>query len=120
MPWRKHSLNMISLPTRPFPSSKGEPDVEVQDLIPLDFGLVLIVPNQCCQTGIDPAHRQQFPIPGPGGHRPVLTGADLLTIGVYRAGHQNLMELADELLGQRLHHTIQDIVDAMDVVQNLD
>ena len=35
-----------------------EPDMEVQDLIPLDFGLVLIVPDQCCQTGIDSAHRQ--------------------------------------------------------------
>ena len=34
-----------------------EPYMEVQNLISFDFGLVLIVPNQFRQTGIDPAHR---------------------------------------------------------------
>ena len=30
------------------------------------------------------------------------------------------MELSDELLGQRLHHMLQDVVDAVDMVQNFD
>ena len=34
-----------------------EPHMEVKDLIPLNFGLVLIVSDQLCQTGIDPTHR---------------------------------------------------------------
>ena len=59
-----------------------ELDMEIQDLIPLDFSLVLIVPDQLCQTGINPAHRQQLPIPGPGGYGPVLAGADLLATGI--------------------------------------
>ena len=93
-----------------------EPDMEIQNLIPLDFGLVLIVLDQRCQTGIDSAHWQQLPIPGPGGHSLVITRADLLAIGIHRAGHQDLMELPDELLGQRLHHMIQDVIDTMDMV----
>ena len=103
---------------------KGEDLLEaymkVQDLIPFDFGLVLIVPDQFRQTGIDSAYRQQLPISGTGSHSPVLTRADLLTVGIHRAGHQDLMEFPDELLGQGLHHMVQDVVDAMDVVQDLD
>ena len=30
------------------------------------------------------------------------------------------MELPDDLLGQRLHHMIQDVIDTMDMVQYLD
>ena len=97
-----------------------EPDMEVQDLITLDFGLVLIVPDQLRQTGIDPAHRQQFPVPGPGGYRPVLAGANLLTVGIHCTSHQGLVELPDELLSQGLHHMIQNVVDAKNMDQNLD
>ena len=97
-----------------------KPHMEVQDLIPLNLSLVLVVPDQLCQTGIDPAHRQQLPIPGSGGRRPVLAGADLLAVGIHRTGHQDLVKLPDELLSQGLHYMIQDVVDAVDMLSLLD
>ena len=75
-----------------------EPHMEVQDLIPLDFGLVLIIPDQRCQTGIDSAHRQQLPIPGTGSHSPVLTRADLLTVGIHRGFQETGTIDHDELV----------------------
>jgi hypothetical protein len=72
--------------------------MEVQDLIPLDFGLVLVVPDQLRQTGIDSAHRQQLPIPGTGSHSPVLTRADLLTVGIHRGFQETGTIDHDELV----------------------
>ena len=97
-----------------------ESDVEVQNVIALDFGLLFVAGDQFCQTGMDLIRVQKLTIPGTGCDRPVLTGAHLLLILVHRTGHQNLVKLTDELLGQRLHHVVKDIVHAMDVVQNLD
>ena len=97
-----------------------EADVEVQNVIALDLGLFLVGSDQFCQTGMDLVRVQELAIPGTGCDRSVLTGAHLLPILVNSAGHQDLVELADKLLGQGLHHVIQDIVHAMDMVQNLD
>ena len=67
-----------------------EEKMEVQYLIPLDFGLELIIPDQRLQTGIDPIYRQQLPVPESRCHSPVLTGTHLLAIGIHRTGHQDL------------------------------
>ena len=63
---------------------------------------------------------QELAIPGTGCDGSVLTGAHLLPILVNSAGHQEVVELADKLLGQRFHHVVKDIVHAMDMVQHLD
>lgn len=84
--------------------------------VPLNFGLVFIIPEQGCQTEIDLDHRQQLPIPGPSCHSPVLTGTHLLAIGIHRTGYQDLLKFPDKLLGQRLHHMIEDVVDARDTL----
>ena len=97
-----------------------EADVEVQNVIALDLGLLLVAGDQFCQTGMDLARVQELAIPGTRCDCPVLTGAYLLPILVHCAGHQDLMEFADELLGQGFHHVVKDIVHAMNVVQNLD
>ena len=97
-----------------------EPDVEIQDLIPLNFALVLVACDQLSQTGIDLSCRQQLTIPGPRCNRPVLTRPNLITVSIYRAGHQNLVELPDKLLSKGLHHMVNDIVDTVDMVQYLD
>ena len=76
-----------------------EPDVEIQDMIPLDFGLFFVVGDQFCQTGMDLVRVQELAIPGTRCNRPVFAGAHLPPILVHRAGHQDLVELADELLG---------------------
>ena len=97
-----------------------EPDVEVQNVIALDVGLLFIGCNQFCQTGVDLIRVQELAIPGTGCDRPVFTGSNLLLILIHRPGHQDLVELADKLLGQGFHYVIQDIVHTMDVVQYLD
>ena len=66
-----------------------EPDMEIQDVIPFNFGLAFIACDQFSQTGMDFVSRQQLTIPGPGGWRPVLTGTNLLPILVHRTGHQD-------------------------------
>ncbi len=95
-------------------------DVEVQNVIALDLGLLFVSGDQFCQTGMDFIRVQELTIPGAGCNRPVLAGANLLPILVHRAGHQDLMEFADKLLSQGFHHMVKDIVHAMDVVQHLD
>ena len=97
-----------------------EPDVEVQDVIALDVGLFLVGCDQFCQTGMDFVRVQELAIPGVGCDCPILAGTHLLLVLVHRAGHQEMMELADKLLGQGLHHIVKDIVHAMDMVQHLD
>ena len=111
----------------PYPSVavlKGEDlleaDVEVQNVVALDLGLLFVGGDQLCQTGMDLVRVQELSIPGTGCDRPVLTGAHLLFVLVHRAGHQKVMELADELLGQGFHHMVKDKIHAMDVVQHLD
>ena len=64
-----------------------KPDMEIQDVIPLNFGLVLIACNQLSQTGMDLPCRQQLTISGPGCDCPVLAGTDLLSVGVHCTGH---------------------------------
>ena len=59
-------------------------------------------------------------IPGTGCDCPVLAGAHLLLILVHCAGHKDLVELADKLLGQWFHYMVKNVVHTMDVVQNLD
>ena len=83
-----------------------ETDVEVQNVVALDFGLFLVACDQLCQTGMDLIRVQELAIPGTGRNRPVLPGAHLPPILVHRSGHQDLVELADKLLGQGLHHMI--------------
>jgi len=97
-----------------------EADVEVQNVIALDLGLLLVAGDQFCQTGMDLVRVQELAVPGPRCNRPVLAGAHLLLILVHRTGHQDMVELADKLLGQGLHHVVQDVIHAMDVIQNLD
>ena len=97
-----------------------ETDVEVQNVIALDIGLFFVVGDQFCQTGTDLVRVQELAVTGTGCDCPVLAGAHLLPILVHCAGHQNLVKLADELLGQRFHHVVKDVVHAMDMVQNLD
>ena len=89
-------------------------------MISLNFGLAFVACDQLSQTGIDLSCRQQLTIPGTGCDGAVLAGAHLLFVLVYRAGHQKVVELADKLLGQGLHHIVKDIVHSMDVVQHLD
>lgn len=91
-------------------------DVEVQNVIALDFGLLFVGSDQLCQTGMDLVRVQELAIPGSGCDGAVLAGAHLLFVLVHCAGHQEVMELADKLLGQRFHHVVKDIVHAMDVV----
>ena len=97
-----------------------EADVEVQNVIALNLGLLFVGGNQFCQTGMDFVWVQELAIPGPGCNRPVLTGANLITVGVHGASHQNLMQLSNEFLAQGIHYVIQDVIHAMDMVQNLD
>ena len=42
-----------------------EPDVKIQNMIPLDLSLVLIACDQLSQTGMNLPCRQQLTIPGP-------------------------------------------------------
>ena len=93
-----------------------EPDMEIQDVIPLNLGLVLIACDQLSQTGMDLPCRQQLTIPGPRCDHPVLTRPDLITVSIYRAGHQDLVELSDELLSQGLHYVVNNIIDTVDMV----
>ena len=97
-----------------------EADVKIQNMIPFDFSLALVACDQFSHTRMDLPCRQELAIPGAGCNRPVLAGAHLLPILVHCAGHQDLMEFADELLGQGFHHVVKDIVHAMNVVQHLD
>ena len=103
---------------------KGEyllkPDMEIQNMIPFNFSLALVACDQFSQTGMDLPCRQELTIPGPGCNRPVLTGANLITVGIHGASHQNLMQLSNEFLAQGIHYVIQDVIHAMDMVQNLD
>ena len=77
-----------------------EADVEVQNVVALNLGLLFVDSDQLCQTGMDLTSRQQLAVPGPGVWRPVLAGTHLLLILIHRPGHQNMVELADQLLGQ--------------------
>ena len=94
--------------------------MKIQDMISLDVGLLFIAGDQFCQTGMDFVRVQELAIPGPGCDGAVLAGAHLLFVLVYGASHQEVMELADKLLGQGFHHVVKDTVHAMDVVQHLD
>ena len=95
-------------------------DMEVQNVVALDLGLLFVCSDQLCQSGMDLVRVQELAIPGTGCDGAVLTGAHLLFVLVHRAGHQEVVELADKLLGQRFHHVVKDIVHAMDMVQHLD
>ena len=75
-------------------------DVEVQNVIALDVGLLFIAGDQLCQTGMDLVRVQELAVPGARSRRSVLAGARLLFVLVYGASHQKVMELADKLLGQ--------------------
>ena len=74
-------------------------DVELQDVIALDLGLLFVGSDQFCQTGMDFVRVQELAITGAGCDRPVLSGTHLLFVLVHGAGHQEMMELADKLLG---------------------
>ena len=63
-----------------------EPDMEIQDVIPLNFGLVLIACDQLSQTGMDLPCRQQLTVPGPRCDRPILARPNLITVSIYRPG----------------------------------
>lgn len=76
-----------------------EADVEVQNVVALDLRLLFVAGNQLCQTGMNFVRVQELAIPGTGCDRPVLAGSNLLPILVHSAGHQNMVKLADELLG---------------------
>ena len=97
-----------------------EADVEVQNVVTLDFGLLFVGSDQFSHSGVDLVRVQELAIPGTGCDGAVLAGANLLPILVHSAGHQEVVELADKLLGQGFHHVVKDIVHAMDVVQHLD
>ena len=86
-----------------------EADVKVQNVIALDLGLLFVDSDQLCQSGMDFVRVQELAIPGTGCDGSVLTGAHLLSVLVYRAGHQKVVELADKLLGQGFHHVVKDI-----------
>ena len=77
-----------------------EADMEVQNVVALDVGLLFVTGDQFCQTGMDLVRVQELAIPGPGCDCPVLTGTHLLPILVYCAGHQDLIGLWDQLLIQ--------------------
>lgn len=96
-----------------------EADVEVQNVIAFDVGLFFVVGDQLCQIGVDLVRVQELAIPETGCDRPVLAGAHLFPILVHCTGHQDLVKLADELLGQGLHYIVKDVVHAMDVIENL-
>lgn len=83
-----------------------EADVEVQNVIALDVGLLFVTGDQFCQTGMDLVRVQELTIPRTGCDRPVLSGTHQLLILVHRTSHQNMVELTDELLGQGFHHMI--------------
>ena len=95
-------------------------DVEVQNVIALDVGLFFVAGNQLRKTGMDLVRVQELSVPGTGCDGSVLAGAHLLPVLVHCTGHQKMMELADELLGQGFVHVVKDIVHAMNVVQHLD
>ena len=84
-------------------------DVEVQNVVALDFGLLFVSSDQLCQGGMDLVRVQELAIPRTGCNRPVLTGAHLLLVLVHCAGHQEVVKLADKLLGQGFHHMVKDI-----------
>ena len=52
-----------------------EADVEVQDVIALDLGLLFIGSDQLCQTGMDFVRVQELSIPWTGCNGTVLAGA---------------------------------------------
>lgn len=97
-----------------------EADMEVQNVVTLDLGLFFVGSDQFCQTGMDLVRVQELTVSGTGCDGAVLARTHLFFVLVHGAGHQEMMELADELLGQGFHHMIQDVIHAMNVIQHLD
>ena len=75
-------------------------------MIALDIGLFFIGGDQLCQAGMYLVRVQELAIPGTRCDGSILTGANPLPILVHSAGHQDLVKLADKLLGQGFHHVI--------------
>ena len=95
-------------------------NVEVQDLEQFDFFQTFILSQQCTQLRVDILRRSGLHFAQGAGFLPILAGMDSILSDIHCSFGEQLMEMLDVGLSQRLRGCLNDIVDTGEVVIRFD
>jgi len=93
--------------------------MEIQDLKQVDLFQTFVLSQQRTQPRVDVFRRRSLGFSQSARLFPVLAGMDGILSDIDRSFREQLMEVFDIGLGQRLHGCLDDVVDAGEVVGRL-